>query len=82
MIAITVPGITHYLSAPTDWNEAEHGRCETLPVIVGATAGHIATYTSFWRPSSEELAALNSGGRVALTVFGPTHPPVAMAVRR
>ena len=35
---------------------------------------------SYWRPTPEELAALNAGGLVALSVVGTTMPPVALEV--
>jgi len=33
---------------------------------------------SFWRPSAEELLALNAGGAVGLIVEGRTHPPLSI----
>jgi hypothetical protein len=35
---------------------------------------------SFWRPNSEELAAIITGGAVALRVAAPTHPPLSVHV--
>lgn len=37
---------------------------------------------SFWKPSAEELVALNAGGALALVVCGSTHPPISMQVTR
>lgn len=37
------------------------------------------TVWSFWKPSAEDLLALNAGGAVALIVNSPTHPPVKVA---
>jgi hypothetical protein len=33
---------------------------------------------SFWQPNTEELAAIVSGGAIALRVAGPTHPPLIL----
>lgn len=33
---------------------------------------------SWWEPTPEELAELNAGGCVRLTVVGQVHPPVAV----
>jgi hypothetical protein len=33
---------------------------------------------SFWKPSAEELLALNAGGTVGLIVEGRTHPPLSI----
>jgi hypothetical protein len=38
------------------------------------------TIRSFWKPSEEELAALNAGGAVELDVFTEPLPPLAVNV--
>lgn len=35
---------------------------------------------SHWQPSTEQLALLNKGMPVQLSVWGRTHPPVALGV--
>ena len=35
---------------------------------------------SAWEPTPNELAILNAGGRVVLSVIGSAHPPVALTV--
>jgi hypothetical protein len=35
---------------------------------------------SFWRPNPEELAAIITGGAIALRVVAPTHPPLLLHV--
>lgn len=35
---------------------------------------------SFWRPNAEELAAIVTGGSIALRVAGQTHPPLSLHV--
>lgn len=37
-------------------------------------------HTSFWKPDAEDLAKLQAGGTVALTIFGSGHPVLSMAV--
>lgn len=54
--------------------------CDTVPatlVFDTETETRICTY---WRPSEEELAALNKGHSVCLHVFGRAHPPVSITV--
>lgn len=46
-----------------------------LPVVFDGRA-----VASFWQPSPEELAALNAGGLVWLSVLGPAMPPVKLEV--
>jgi hypothetical protein len=36
--------------------------------------------SSFWKPSEVELAVLNGGGMVCLTILGNRHPPVHVEV--
>ena len=48
-----------------------------LPVFVQAGQGEV-TISSLWIPTPEELAALNAGHGIVLTVFGTTHPPVML----
>lgn len=50
------------------------GTCGALPVLRLDDAGVV--WISIWRPSSEDLAALNAGGHVRLAVHGASHPPV------
>ena len=35
---------------------------------------------SYWQPSAEQLALLNAGKPVWLSVWGMTHPPLALGV--
>lgn len=61
------------LKAPEDWDVEANGPCEDLHVY--AKDG---TITSVWKPTPEELAELNAGGGVALTIYGRSMPPVAL----
>lgn len=38
------------------------------------------TSTSFWKPTEDELAELNNGGSIELTIWGGSHPPVSLTV--
>lgn len=55
--------------------------CGTLPVKQWQDPDFGQAYTSFWRPSEAELKALNDGGSIALTIYGPGHPMLSMQVR-
>ena len=37
--------------------------------------------TSVWEPTPTELAMLNAGGAVRLTILGVGHPPVALSTQ-
>lgn len=55
-----------------------------LPVYRGEEAWEdreVPFNTSYWKPSAEELAALNAGGSIALTLLGRVHPPVRLEVQ-
>ena len=59
------------LTAPPDWDEEANGPCEPLPVLQNANG-----FLSVWVPTEDELASLNAGGGVYLTVSGKSHPVV------
>ena len=50
-----------------------------LPIARGKM-GVIPVVQSYWVPTKDELALLNSGGCVAFTAMGSTHPPIYMGV--
>lgn len=66
---------TRALGAPAGWDKERHGECAVLPI-----RDHEGTMQSAWYPSKEEIAALVLGAPVILTVWGPSHPPVAVGV--
>ena len=66
------------LGAPAGWNQQDLP-CGALPVTRTQIDG-LAAVVSFWRPTAEELAALNAGGAVQLCVLGQTMPPVSVGV--
>lgn len=70
------------LGAPKNWNEEQHGECNSLPCVRVMQPDGTHTYTSFWTPTPDELADLVVGGTVKLTLFSFTHPPVAVEVAK
>lgn len=81
MNPVQFKGQTRLLGAPAG---TPPGECESLPIkltaLPGTTyGGHIQSY---WKPDSGELAALNAGAHVRLTIHGGAHPPVWLDVER
>jgi hypothetical protein len=58
------------------------GECGALPVMVTQGGTFQQTYSSFWKPSDEDLEALKRGAHVRLDVFGGGHPPVWISVEK
>lgn len=71
---VNFKGANLQLGKPRDWDDATQGECGTLPVLRDD-----AGFVSCWRPTPDELAMLNDGGVVTLTVIGEGHPPVSLA---
>lgn len=63
------------LKAPEDMPD-----CETVPATLVFDSDTETRVLTFWRPTEEELAALNKGHSVCLHVFGRAHPPVSLTV--
>lgn len=66
------------LGAPAGWDQ-QALPCGALAVTRTDWDG-IPAVVSFWKPTVEELAALQAGQKVALWVAGQTMPPVALTV--
>lgn len=66
---------TGSLTAPKNWDEEKYGPCDPLPYMRDEEQN---TITTVWVPSDEDLVILQSGGGIALTAFGTSHPPVMM----
>jgi len=62
------------LQPPVRWDAEKHGECQPLAVRI---EGEVVQ--SAWLPSPEELAMLNAGGHVVLTLYGLV-PPAALHV--
>lgn len=80
MLSKRHPNTTRYLGAPAGWEPDSQGPCGHLSISdIPTTAGR--AMESLWEPTPDELAELNAGGVVVLTIVGTTHPPVALETR-
>jgi hypothetical protein len=79
MIPARHPNATRYLGAPAGWKPEEQGTCGHLSICDHETLAGNAMQ-SIWEPTPDELARLNAGGFVVLTVIGSGHPPVSLQV--
>lgn len=75
MIPKRISGATLWMGAPKGWTPEKDGNCSHLAVQV--VDGNI--YQSSWEPTADELAMLNAGGSIVLSVVGG-QPPVALSV--
>ena len=80
MIPRRIKGFTHVLGAPKNWNAARDGKCVGLAIRASRVRqkGPVECQSA-WEPTPEELALLNAGGSVILTVVG-RQPPVRLEV--
>lgn len=69
---------TRVLGAPVGWDQGELP-CSAL-AITEADMNGVPCVVSFWRPDAADLAALNAGGTIALSICGRTMPPAAVYV--
>ena len=74
MLPLRISGATHFLGAPKGWEPEKDGRCSHL-----AVRRVDEVWQSAWEPTPAELAVLNAGGSVILSIVGG-QPPVALAV--
>jgi hypothetical protein len=72
------PSNNGVLGAPAGWDQKELP-CGALPITRTECEG-MQVVVSYWRPTTEELAALNAGAAVSLMVIGHTMPPVSLSV--
>lgn len=72
---------THHFGPPQDWNDERDGRCGSLWVRQSDEPSGRTVFASAWRPTAEELAALNAGGVVVVEVFGG-QPPIMISVEQ
>jgi hypothetical protein len=70
-----IPGANRILNPPRDWDHERNGPCDPLPVL---DSGEF--FQSAWVPDSQELACLNAGAPVVLTIWGRNLPPANVAV--
>lgn len=69
---------TRVLGAPAGWDQKELP-CNAI-AVTDAEVNGVPVVMTFWRPTAEELALLNAGGLVSLSIVGRTMPPVALLV--
>lgn len=63
------------LGKPKDWDEAKHGPCVGLPVIIKDDGMY-----SIWKPDEQEIETLIAGGSIVLHICSHVHPPVSVYV--
>ena len=78
-IPIRILNATRTLGAPPGWDEERNGPCVGLPIRDEDINGTPAM-VSAWELTPEELAALQGGAKLELTIVGQAHPPVSLAV--
>ena len=54
--------------------------CNALPITRIQYSDGTPAVASYWHPTPAELALLNQGRAVRLTVLGRTHPPLMLGV--
>lgn len=69
------------IGKPRDWDDELDGGCGDIFVTdaIDTQSGHNFMY-SVYRPTPEDLAALNAGGALRLGILGRSHPVFNMAV--
>ncbi len=70
------PSCNHAFTAPPGTED----ECATLHVRTWNDPTFGPCSTSYWRPSAEDLKALNEGGWIGLNIFATGHPVVSMLV--
>ena len=77
MTPVEFKGQNKVYTKPKNWDEKD-GDCGDLPVFEGQdTLGH-RVIVSAWKPSEEDLKALNEGKPLYLQIVGVAQPPVAL----
>jgi hypothetical protein len=72
------PSNNDVLGAPPG---ATADECQALPITrVVWPEQRLQGVVSYWMPTAAELALLNAGAAVRLSVLGRTHPPLAVGV--
>lgn len=65
------------LGAPAGWKQGDL-QCDALTIRDDTMGNGVRCVVSHWKPTAEELKALNDGAVIALAVIGQTMPPVSM----
>lgn len=77
MRATQHPSNTRVLGAPEGWDQGALP-CNAIPITDALYQDSVRAVVSYWQPSAEDLAILNAGGLICLSVIGVTMPPVAI----
>jgi len=75
----THPSNNATLGPPRGWDYAAMP-CGALSITRIDCEDGSSAMVSFWKPDAQELADLNRGASVMLSVYSAAHPPVAVAV--
>lgn len=62
---------------PANWDEKKYGPCAHLSVHKSEIG-----LTTFYQPDPDEMAILNTGGAIQLTIMTEVHPVIMMGVAR
>lgn len=68
------------LGPPAGWDQERDGECATLHAERALDERRHPIMRTTWVPDAEELAAISAGAPIVLTVWGMSHPPVALEV--
>lgn len=79
MNPINHPNCTNRLAKPKNWDDSVNGECSSLPISIEIFDA-IRFMCSYWKPTPQELAALNAGYSVKLGISGNSHPVVFIGV--
>jgi hypothetical protein len=71
---------TRVLGAPAGWDQGELP-CSALAITDSSMEG-VPCVVSYWKPDEADLAALNAGATVALSICGRTMPPACVYVEQ
>ena len=80
MIACNHPG-SRMIGKPRDWDPSLDGDCGTIFVAdhIDPLSGMNIMY-SMYKPTAEDLEALNAGGAIRLGILGTQHPVFQLGV--
>jgi hypothetical protein len=76
----TIEGATRAPGAPKDWDAEKSGPCVALPIRDAVGEDGLQRMESIWEVHPAELAAIQEGGKVLLSIVGTVHPVVSLEV--
>ena len=69
------------LGKPAGWDDQVNGECVTLPAVQAVTTDGLHVYHTFYDPTPEQLARLNAGQPVRLSIYSRSHPVISIDAR-